>query len=57
MTELLDDIQPCPRQATVYALGELRKAANNRAADELDAIVMANLGRPSVRQALSLIHI
>ena len=51
MTELLDDIQPCPRQATVHALDELRKAANHRAADELDAIVMANLGRPSVRQA------
>ena len=50
MTELLEDIQPFPRQATTHALGECRKAANNRAADELDALIMASLGRPNALQ-------
>ena len=43
MTELLEDIQPFTRPATTHALGERRKAASNRAADELDAIIMASL--------------
>ena len=47
MTELLEDIHPCPRQPTAHALGERRKAASNRAADELDALIMASLGRPN----------
>ena len=51
VTELLEDIQPFPRQATTHALGERRKAANNRATDELDAIIMASLGRPNALQA------
>ena len=51
MTELLEDIQPFPRQATTHALGEHRKAASNRAAAELDAIIMASLGRPNALQA------
>ena len=37
--------------ATVHTISELRRAANNKAADELDAIAMASLGRPSVRPA------
>ena len=51
MTELLEEIQPGARPTTVHTMDELRKAANHRAADELDAIAMASLGRPSVRQA------
>ena len=51
MMELLEDIQPFPRPATTHALGERRKAASNRAADELDAIIMASLGRPNALQA------
>ena len=51
MTELLEEIQPAPRHATVHTLSELRRAANHKAADELDAIAMASLGRPSVRPA------
>ena len=50
MTDLLDEIQPAPRPATVHTISELRRAAHNKAADELDAIAMASLGRPSVRQ-------
>ena len=51
MTELMENIQPFPRQATTHALGERRKAASNRAADKLDALVMASLGRPSALRA------
>ena len=51
MTELLEDIPPFPRQATTHALGDHRKAASNRAADKLDAIIMASLGRPSALPA------
>ena len=51
VTELLEDIQRFPRQATTHAPGECRKAANNQAADKLDAIIMASLGRPNALQA------
>ena len=51
MTELLEEIQPSTRPATVHSLNELHKAPNYKAADELDAIAMASLARPSVRQA------
>ena len=52
MTELLEDkTLPFPRQVTTHALGDRRKAASNKAADELDAIIMASLGRPSALPA------
>ena len=51
MTELLEDNPPFPRQATTHAQGDCRKAASNRAADKLDAIIMASLGRPSALPA------
>ena len=51
MTELMEEIQPATRLTAVRTMDELRKAANHRAADELDAIAMASLGRPSVRPA------
>ena len=47
MTELLEEIQPSTRSTAVHTMGELRKAANHRAADELDAIAMASLGTVS----------
>ena len=47
MTKLLEDIPPYQRQATTHALGDRWKAASNRAADELDAVIMASLGRPN----------
>ena len=41
MTDLLEEIQPAPRPATVHTISELRRAANNKAADELDAIAVS----------------
>ena len=47
MTELqVDNMASFPRHATTHALGDHRKAANKRAANELDAIIMASPGRP-----------
>ena len=51
MTELLEDSTPFPRHATTHALGDRRKAASIRAADKLDTIIMASLGRPSALPA------
>ena len=51
MTELLEDIPPFQRQATTHALGDRRKVASNRAADALNAIIMASLGRASALPA------
>ena len=48
MTDLMEEIQPAPRPATVHSLSELRKAASYKAADEIDAVSYTHLTLPTI---------